>query len=663
MKLTIDMESRATIDLIKHGVYNYAGHENTDILCLAFKSSESGQVFLWAPEKYAKYYNKDTVPKKFLNSLIKRADEIEAHNINFERVMWYFQMHKKYGFEKLPFNKLRCSAALTAVFALPRRLEDACKVLNLSAQKDMQGHKIMQKMCKPRLPLKDEKIADPLYKDHIYWHEKSEFFSDLFEYCKKDVLAEEALANYLHPLIPSELEIFKYNMRINDRGIPVDTKTVANLICKIEEKQKAINHELSKLTDGFIASVNQTGALMEYLKCEGYKMPNLQKETIKKHIEHEQMSSKIQSILKLRQQGVKSSVKKFKAFENMASKDGRFRGGLVYHGASTGRWTAKGVQTQNLPRACLPEKFINVVSQLSISAIESVHDCMIKTASQCIRGVIKAGQDNEFYCADFKSIEARVLGWLANDDKMLAAFRSGQDLYKLTAAEIYNKPYEYIKDDERLIGKVAVLALGYKGWIGAFQSMAPVYGVYVPDDQAGEIAGKWREAHPKIVSYWRGIEYAAKEVVKNIRLVSSYGRVKFGMRDDFLCCRLPSGRFIYWFRPKMETVSIYGKKQEVISYWGIHSKTKKWNKEYLHAGRITQNIDQAISRDILAAAIINCEDNGYAVVLHTHDEILAEVKKNEKDFKNFINLVSQNPDWAADLPIDAKGWIGQRYKK
>jgi DNA polymerase len=349
----------------------------------------------------------------------------------------------------------------------------------------------------------------------------------------------------------------------------------------------------------------------------------------------------------------------------MACTDGRARGIFMYYGANTGRWSGKGIQPQNLPRDSFSENQIEAVLRFDNDLIEMIYGCPMLTASKCIRGMIKAPEGKTLICSDFSSIEARVLAYLAQEPKALEAFRTGLDLYKVTAADIYSVNYDEVTKAQRTIGKVAVLALGYQGWLGAFQTMAPNYGVHVDEDLAKEIILKWRNANPQIVKFWAGVGEAALQAVKERGNNYAYGRIKFAIRGEFLHCRLPSGRLLSYFRPSVERVTTkYGVEKEVIAFWGVDPKTKKYGKLYTYSGKLTENIVQATARDLLAEAMIRLEERGFPVTLHVHDEVLSEIETaNRETLTKFNKIMAENPPWAEGLPLAAEGWVGHRYRK
>ena len=583
-KLTFDLESRSAVALRKCGAYRYAADASTDILCFAFKE-HSEPPKIWVPDKFLHLYDFsfDVAGADEFAQAVDRAEVIEAHNAGFEAAMWAEIMVKRYGFKPLPMDKLRCSAALAAMHALPRALGEACMAVGLSVrlQKDAEGKKIMMRFAKRKKATK--RLPER-------WYEDVDDFTKLCDYCKQDVVAEEALSDKLHDMPDEELGVWRLDQTINNRGFAVDLPGIAWLIDLLNGKETALLAEVKTLTAGQVDSVRQVAATVQWLRSNGVQLDSLGKEYVTAALKKGGMIPEARRILEIRQQLGKSSVSKLATMQRMACADGRVRGTLVYHGASTGRWTGKGPQPQNYPRDSYSEKAVDEIITLDSDMVELLYDDTFKTASRCLRGMITAGPGKMLVAADFNAIEARVLAWLAGETKTLDAFRSGLDLYKVTACDIYpGVKYDEVSKDQRLVGKVAVLALGYQGWLGAFASMAEIYGVKVSEDNAKEIILAWRNSHPNTKALWKGLELAAIKTIRSGR-PHAYGRIKFGMRDDFLHMRLPSGRLLSYYKPSLvEGVSPYGEPKTSIRFLGVDSVKRKWVRQATYGGKLAEN--------------------------------------------------------------------------
>lgn len=415
-------------------------------------------------------------------------------------------------------------------------------------------------------------------------------------------------------------------------------------------------------------------------------------------------------LLEIRQQLGKSSTAKYQPMLNMLRRDGRVGGVFLYHGAGTGRWSGKGIQPQNLPSRGLPIKADEVpvaIEAAQAGCLDLCYKHPMEVASACIRGMLWAAPAHRFLCADYNAIEGRVLAWVAQDPEGLDPYFEGKDPYKVVASWMFDKPYDQVTKDERTAGKPGDLGLGYGGGIGAFNKMAQVYRVdydklahaMIPkatDEErikakesattwlcnhpgemqfdhavAADLAKqKWRGKRGATVSFWRGVEDAAIQAVEEPGVVFKYLGVAFKCDGRFLKLRLPSKRLLYYCDPSIEMRRMPWKdksgapvEKPVVCFMGVHSMTKKWGKASLYGGLITENICQAIARDILAEAILRLEAAGYPVVLHVHDEIVCEVPWGYGSLQELTDIMCSLPSWASGLPLKANGWEGQRYKK
>jgi len=290
-----------------------------------------------------------------------------------------------------------------------------------------------------------------------------------------------------------------------------------------------------------------------------------------------------------------------------------------------------------------------------------MYDDPMSVFSSCVRGMICAKPGHDLICADYGSIEAIVLAWVAGEESILKDFRAGKDLYKIAACAIYKKKYEDITDKERSVGKIAVLALGYQGGFRAFVGMAKSYGLDFDSDFAKEIVKKWREAHKRISNLWAHMEYCAIKAAQGTPM--NYNGIKWFMRDDFLHCQLPSERIISYYKPRVTTEKTdYGKYKESLSFLGTDTYSKKWKRLETYGGKLTENIIQAIARDILAYGIMHLNGK-YLVVMHVHDEIVSEIKEGCGSLEEFIDIMVNLPAWAKGIPLKADGWRGKRYRK
>jgi DNA polymerase len=398
----------------------------------------------------------------------------------------------------------------------------------------------------------------------------------------------------------------------------------------------------------------------------------------------------VRTVLQIRQEAGRSSTSKLRAFIDAASSDGRVRNTMQYHGAGTGRWAGRRIQPHNLPRPTMAQADIDAAIELLQDGrrdeIDLLYGQPMDVVANCLRGMIVAAPGHELLVGDFANIEGRGIAWLAGEEWKLKAFRefdegTGPDIYKLTYSKSFHKPVAEVTKDERQIGKVEELALGYGGGIGAFQTMARGYGIEVSDEKADEIKVAWREAHPKIVNYWYELEGAAMEAVLHAGAVYHAGpkgrQVKYRKAGSFLWCQLPSGRVLCYPYPKIVEIDTpWGDRKDSLAYMTVVSggaKEKiipdpaasgKWQRVATYGGKLAENVTQAVARDLLAEALLRA---GYwfDIVMHVHDEIVCEIEDDAgpSDYKQFEDEMARVPDWAAGLPIAVEAWRGKRYRK
>lgn len=691
MKLTIDFETRSAVELKKSGPWCYAEHWSTDVLCLALKA-DNEEPLLWIPPKFrdkiADRFNPDQlIYSKGVKNLIEQADIIEAHNAGFERALWFHIMVQRYGFENIDPTKWRCSAAKAAYHALPRSLEKAGSALGLDVAKDQDGHRLMLRMCKPRKPRKneleqflggfngyqrldDDSFYDPQTKERFYlWYEDPDRLEKLYRYCLQDAEAEHALSEALRDLPRKELKVWQMDQAVNVRGIYCDIDGVRATIKMIEKHSKKLERELKEITGGQVPSTQAVAAFVQWLKSQRVSVDNLQRQTVEKTLE-QSLPGKVRRALEIRLSLSRSSTAKYQAMLDRACYDRRIRDVLLYHGASTGRWSGMGIQPQNMPRGSFEDtgNAIQTIRDNDVDMVEMLWGDPMDVASTCTRAMLCAAPGHDLLCADYSSIEARGVAWLAGSEKLLDTFRHGRDVYKVAAMPIYNKEYEEIIKAERQIGKVVVLACGYQGKVGAFQSMAKNYGLHLEDNQVAEIVDAWRSDNSEIVRFWYGIEEAVFNAVQNPGEIYELNGLKVVRMESpgkgFLHIRLPSGRVLHYYDPQIgEQKNTWGVK-EAVTYMGMDSQNGyNWKRLYTYGGKLTENIVQALCRDILAEAQLRLEQKGYPTVLTVHDEIIAEMPEGKGSLEEFENIMVEVPTWATGFPIKAEGWRGKRYRK
>ena len=455
---------------------------------------------------------------------------------------------------------------------------------------------------------------------------------------------------------------------------------IDNAIDMVEAEKARLDKEMLRVTGGVVGKCTEVQLLVKWIKTQGVDLPGLAKADVIDALKVEDMPSAVRKALRLRQEAAKSSTAKLLAMKNRASKDGRVRGCFQYHGAATGRWAHRGIQPGNLPR---PRKLtkdddanvrliyeINeLIARNERDLIDMLYGPVMDALADSVRGMITAGPGRELVAMDFSAIEARALAWLAGQESVLEIFRTHAKIYEHAAAGIYGVPLDKVTKDQRQIGKVAVLALGYGGGVGAFQSMARVYGVKVGDDQADEIKRAWRESHPAIVQYWYDLESAAINAVEfgKVTTAGPKGReVVFRKAGSFLWCKLPSGRVLCYPYPVVREKEMpWGGTKPALHYMAVNGVTGKWEETSTYGGSLAENVTQAVAACLLRHAMIELDWQDFDIVMHVHDEVVVEIPatagpETEKQIEHIMATV---PAWATGLPLAAEGWRGFRYRK
>lgn len=666
MKAHIDFETKSEVDLKKQGNAVYAAHPSTDILCMGW-AIENDPVEIWIPG----------MPFPFeLAMHIAEGGDIYAHNAPFEWIIWNTIGVSKHGWEPLKIEQTFCNLAMALTQGFPGKLEKLAPAMKLEVEKDMAGNRAMLQLSKPRKICKETGA--------VTWWEKSEFpekFEALYNYCKMDVEVERAAGKKLKPLSPSERNIWILDHRINQRGIAIDRESVKVAEELIESEKARLDSEMRVVTDGKVSSCAAAAQIGNYLREKGLVLDGVTKGEVSSLLALSNLPEQCRAVLELRQQAAKSSTAKLAAMGLRMSNDGRVRNTAQYHGAGTGRWAGRGIQLQNLPRPSIKQQEIDRAFELfhqmdSAAMIEILIGSPMNVISDCIRGFLWASEGKELLVSDWANIEGRILAWLAGETWKVKAFeefdtilgydqkgdpiRKGPDLYLLSYSTSFYVPIEKVTKDERQIGKVTELSMGYQGGVGAFQSMAKNYGVKVSDARANEIKLAWRAAHPAIVKYWYALEEAAVNAVMHPGMVYKVRSIAYRREGDFLMCRLPSGRILYYPYPQLEE-SRFGK--TAVTYMGEDSTTKQWKRQHFYGGLAAENITQAVAADILRFAIINLEERGYPVVFHVHDEIIVEKEISTGSVKEMEQIMCELPAWAIGLPLAAEGFKSKRYRK
>lgn len=725
---TIDYESRSAADINKVGSWKYSLDPSTEILCLVYRLPywPEGRTALWHPAfpdlnlaecALCTQEERDALPELF--TWVNEGHLIEAHNAFFERGIWLNIQVPQFGWPAIPAHQWRCSAAKAAACALPRKLEMAGLALRLKIQKDLDGHKVMLKMSKPRKPRKKEVEAwkkvhgrKPMPK---LWHRDLGLLQRLFAYCRQDVLAEELLSHSIPDLSPDEVQMYLLDQTINQRGFQLDPLAVSSALRLIAAEVKLLNAELTKLTNGQVEKATQRARMIKWFGAQGLTLINTQKATLDSLLSEEDpttltMSSKARRGLELVRTLGRSSTAKYETMRQQGCSDWRVRGGLLYHGATTGRWSGKGVQPHNFVKGGIKnmEEAWDLIKTEDRQAImHYVADAkdhptvtmgeVMKMLAEALRGAIISSPGMNLYVADFASIEARVLLWLAKDESGLEIFRKRQDIYMDMATSTYGYPVTDKKKqaDERALGKVAILGLGYQMGAGKFVDTAWTMGkIRLPEDlpcdiceyesrhhrdmdddhayvhvgtemSAVRVVDAYRAKYHKVVAMWKAQEAAAMSAVARPGVTVREGRMSWKVEGIFLFCTLPSGRRLSYPYPQLKMKHTpWGTEQIGLTFMGVNPNTHQWERLTTYGGMIVENQTQAVARDLMAVGMMRAERTGvYEIILSVHDELIAEAHPAWADVQEFERLMAKTPPWAKGCPVEAEGWTGKRYKK
>lgn len=692
-RITKDFETRSKCNLKKAGAYKYSLDPSTQPTCLAFKDrNEKSVYFLPFQAVNRPWKDQHQELKDLWTRYILDGYEFSAHNSFFERCIYDNIMVKRYGWPSIPLRQRRCTAAKAAACALPRNLEGAGEAMKLSVQKDKRGYVAMMKTCKPtkkwnawnklqekiksgaKITEKSRlKALEPEPPVFLEPHDDPETWQTLYDYCKIDVRAEEMLDRSLPDLLPSEQEIWILNQKLNWRGLRIDLPTVKKVVGIMGTESKKKLKELDSLTMGLVTKPGARQSILDFLALDGIELPNIQSKTVKDSLDGFALTEDARRLLEIRKALSMTSTKKYHAFLDRANADERVRDILLYHGASTGRDTGTGIQPHNFPRGLIkvskdrPYAAVENVASLDHEMLQILYgDSLGILFSAILRNMIIPSNGSELFVADFSKIEVAVLWWLADNKPGLKILRDGLDPYKYQASANTKKPYIAISDDgdDRQLGKAQVLGCGFgMGWRNFQRTAWDMYRLRLTDKQSKLAVNNYRTLNAAVPELWKAYESAAVEAVKNIGKMSVAGLCKFIVRDKFLWVTLPSGRSLAYRDPQLTMRETdYGPK-ETLEFFAVNSKTKKWMLERTWGGTLTENIVQAVARDLMMPAMVRLEKHGYKSLLMVHDEGICEKRIGEGNLEDFVKILCERPSWAPGLPLEAKGWNGPRYRK
>lgn len=642
--LELDIETYSDIDLAKCGVYKYASSQNFEVLLFGY-AVNGGQV------QVVDLAIGEKIPQAILSALANDNVTKWAFNANFERVCISAFLGLPVG-EYLRPTSWKCSMVWSATLGLPMSLEGVGAVLGLDKQKLSEGKSLIKYFCLPCNPTK----ANGGRTRNLHFHDE-EKWSQFKEYNKRDVEVEMAIQRRLNKFQVSEdiWDEFYLDQEINDRGIAVDPALVESAIRLDADVKESLMQKLSAITG--IENPNSVLQMRQWLSRNGLEMESLAKKEVARELKT--ASRELAEVLLLRQQLSKSSVKKYTAMKNAACKDHRERGMFRFYGANrTGRFAGRLVQLQNLPQNHLPDlaEARALVRERNVDALELLYEDIPDTLSQLIRTAFVPQNNNKFIVADFSAIEARVLAWLAGEKWRIKVFEEGKDIYCSSASQMFGVPVEKhgVNSNLRQKGKIAELALGYGGSVGALKAMGAL-DMGLSENELQSLVDAWRSSNPMVTKLWWDVDRAVKTCVKERVNTDAHG-IHFMYKSGFLFIELPSGRKLAYVKPRIGENKFGG---ESVTYEGV-GVTKKWDRLESYGPKFVENIIQGIARDILVYAMKNLRF--CRIVAHVHDEIIIEADKR-MSLEVVCEQMGRTPPWAMGLILRADGYECDFYKK
>lgn len=683
-KLYLDTETFSPVP-ITNGTHAYA--EQAEVMIWTYALGD-GPVKLW--DCTAGH----TVPGDLAEYLADDGILLVAHNSHFDRTVL---RHNGYDF---PVTRWRDTMVKALSHGLPGGLAALCDILKVPTDqaKDKAGRQLIQLFCKPRPAT--SKIRRATRETH------PKEWAEFLEYAKLDIHAMRAVDQKLPEWNYQgvELALWHLDQVINDRGVLVDTELADAAISAVARAQKILAARTLELTDGAVQAATQRDALLRHLLAEyGIDLPDMQMSTLERRIADPDLPEAMRELLAIRLQASTTSTSKYKTLAKAVSSDGRLRGTLQFNGASrTGRWAGRLFQPQNLPRPVLKQDKIDAgIAALKADCADLIFANVMELTSSAVRGCIVAPKGKKLVVSDLSNIEGRDQAWLAGEEWKLQAFRdfdagTGHDLYKLAYAKSFGIKPEAVSKDQRQVGKVQELALGYEGGVGAFLTFAAAYNIdleamgeqaigAIPQSILSEANSalawtrlnnrptfglsdrawlvcdsfkrSWRYAHPAIASMWKELDEAAQMAVARPGVTMTCRSLRLRRDGAWLRIRLPSGRSLCYPSPQLDTS---GK----LSYMGINQYSRKWSRLKTYGGKLFENVCQAVARDVMAHNMPTIEQAGYRLVLTVHDEVVTEAPDSDEfNDQHLSTLLATNPPWALDMPLAAGGFTAYRYRK
>ena len=662
--ISLDYETFSVPDLKKTGVYKYVAHKDFDVLCFAY-SIDFKSPKLWKPG--------DDIPHDFKFAMQEPGVKIYAFNANFERLVTQRSI-KLLGLKKKPDTaRYRDTQAIARHYGYPSTsLMKLCEILQVGNPKDKIGESLMKKpgLVKPRKPTR-QKPWTRLTPDI-----DPETFELLYKYCLQDVRAEQDVLKAMPSLDMSDFEnaVWAHTALQNDRGLPLDIPLINQVLKVKDEWLVEAEAELKKYTNGFIETGNQRDRFLQLLEKANFPLPDLKAETIEDCLMSSKTPPKVKKLLKFRQDMSKNSVAKFNKGLMQANGDGRCRGTFTSHATITGRLAGRGFQLHNLPRKKedVPRDLIDAFFQGlgGVQKFANKNESVMDLAKKLIRPSIKAPEGYLIYAGDYSSIENVITSWYAQDTNTLDDFKKGLKQYRVFGSKFYGIGYDDLSDKQYHHSKTMILGLGFGMSWKTHQAAAEKKGIVLTDEDAQRDVKFYRSYYSQTPALWYAFYQAAEDAVKH-RIITKHRGVLFGVKNNQLLIRLPSGHILFYNEPKIKMERMpWGQDKHAISFMGHHPKVKTYSRLVISPGRLTENIVQATAGDVLKSAALRVEKAGYPVIGSVHDEILCLVKNETLPIDDMFRIMEKRDSWMNGydgfdypLPLRVEGFSTTRYKK
>lgn len=650
----VDIETYSSVDLTEAGVYAYVEAPDFDILLISYIFDDWGEDDV----KTIDCFDADPdMMAEFCEALLDPQIVKTAFNANFERTCLAKWLQKP-----MPPEEWRCTMVKALTLGLPGNLAGAGEALGLPPEKlkDPQGKALIQFFSKPCKPTRTngQRTRNLPQHDLAKWQ--------LYKgYNRQDVVTEQEILRKLsiYKTPESEQELWALDQHMNDSGVKLDIPMVEKIVEYDTRRRQELREEAQELTG--LKNPNSLAQLKRWLAEQGVEMISVTKDTIAEALRDPELPDVVRRVLEIRTALGKTSVAKYSTMLVAHCQDHRLRGILQFYGANrSGRWAGRLVQTHNLAKNTLPDLALarELAAEGDFDTMQTLFGETAFVFSELVRTAFIPSEGCRFVVSDFSAIEARVISWIADEEWRLEAFRAGKDIYCETASQMYKVPV--VKHGEngelRQKGKVAELACGYQGGVGAMKRMDREGSI--PEDELQAVVDSWRNANPKVVKLWRLCEIAVRTAIEEHRTVRLQHGLEFSYINHNLFIKLPGGRKLCYWDTKLKMDPRDGR--EHIVYMGVNQETKQWGETETYGGKLVENIVQATARDCLAVAMTRVSNLGYKIVMHVHDEMIVDVPIEDTEALDVINACMAEPiDWAPGLPLKGDGYETTFYKK